>query len=112
VDVTAGLEDGLLLINSSASADELALSLGMSPDHIVAVDASAIGRRLLGRNLPNVPMLGVLVGTLPYASLPVVEGAVKSVLSLSLRPAVVDLNLQALRESYEAVSQRMVASHG
>ena len=113
VNVAAGLAaDGLVLVNSTVGAEDLAPPMQLRPDRIVAVDASAIGYRLLGRNLPNVPMLGVLAAIVPFASLPIMEDAVRTVLSVTLRPKVVDSNILAINEGYSAVSSRMVANHG
>jgi len=113
LNVVAGLmPGGLVLINSRAGADDLALALQLSLGRIVPIDASAIGERLLGRNLPNVPMVGALASLLPFAPFRVVEEAARSVLSVSLRQHVVAANIEALKEGYAVVSTGTVANHG
>lgn len=55
----AGLKDGgMVLINSTKTADELGVPAQAGEVHIV--DASGISEELFGKNMPNTAMLGAL----------------------------------------------------
>ena len=62
VDVLKGLkEGGILIINSTRSADEIRRELPGFEGPLCVVDAEQISTDTLGRNFPNTPMLAAVV---------------------------------------------------
>ena len=59
-DVYAGLvPDGMILVNSAGTVDELGIDMAAHPDvRVTTLAASDIARRRIGRPLPNGVMLG------------------------------------------------------
>jgi pyruvate ferredoxin oxidoreductase gamma subunit len=105
VDVTAGLKSpGMAIVNvreeNTGTLKQLLLAQGQA---LWAVDGSGIGTRLLGRNLPNTPVLGALVKALPVLPLEAIGTAMRELMGETFSEKVIDANLQALREGYETV---------
>lgn len=62
VDVLKGLkEGGILIINSTKTADEVRAELPGFDGPVCVVDAEQISTETLGRNFPNTPMLAAVV---------------------------------------------------
>lgn len=62
VDVIKGLKDGgILIINSTRSADEIREELPGFDGPVCVVDAKGISTEALGKNFPNTPMLAAVV---------------------------------------------------
>lgn len=104
VDLLAGLrEDGIVIVNSPKAPCEMARHLEVPTGQVYTVDASATAMRLLGRPLPNIPLLGSLARVTDVVSLASCEEAVRQSLGARLRAEVVRANLLALREGYDQV---------
>ena len=105
VAVFAGLKpSGWLLLNSPLAPDELDLdrttrTLGLAPDHIATVPATAIAIRHVGRAVSNVPLLGAFAALTGVVGLDAVVGAIEERFS---GPTAVR-NVAAAREAYETV---------
>ncbi len=99
---TEGLsEDGVLLVNTPKSAEEVKAETGFSGE-IITVDASKLAEEA-GSGYANIPTLGALVKVLG-TDYEVAEAEVKKALSKKLPEEVVEMNLQALKLGYETVS--------
>ena len=99
---TDGLsEDGVLIVNTSKSADEVKSETGFS-GKVLTVDASKIADEA-GSGYANIPMLGALVAVLG-TEYEVAEKEVKKKLSKKLPEEIVEMNLQALKVGYERLS--------
>jgi len=99
---TEGLsEDGVLLVNTPKSAEEVKAETGFSGE-IITVDASKLAEEA-GSGYANIPTLGALVKVLG-TDYEVAEVEVKKALSKKLPEEVVEMNLQALKLGYETVS--------
>ena len=60
VDVFSGLiDDGIAIINTSKSADELGID---HPAKIITIDATGVALKFLGRPITNTTMLGAFAG--------------------------------------------------
>jgi pyruvate ferredoxin oxidoreductase gamma subunit len=102
VDVTAGLkEPGAVVLNirDNALLPDMPLKSG---DELWRVDASEIGMRLLGRNLPNTPVLGAFAKAVPALPLETIAEALKELMSETFSEKIIAANLQALREGFES----------
>ncbi|MBF0612478.1 MAG: 2-oxoacid:acceptor oxidoreductase [Magnetococcales bacterium] len=107
VDVFSGLKpDGYLLINSAKGCvalgiEELARRL---PDgHYGEVAATELAMKIVGRAVPNVPLLGGFAAMTRLISLASVEAAVKDKFSGKVGEA----NVQAARAAYQEMQERL-----
>ena len=102
--VTDGLKDeGMLLVNSSKSPDEL--SVDVKAD-IRTVNATQIALDIMGRPIVNTVLIGAFAGVSGMLS---VDSVVKVVLS-RFSGEVGDMNAEAVRRAYELVTDGESAS--
>lgn len=106
-DVFAGLhDDGYILINSASDVGALGLDEFLATRdaaRVVAVPATQIARRHLGRPLPNVVLLGAFAALTGRVALTDVEKAAAEKFS----GAVLTGNCAAAREAYETVQAKL-----
>lgn len=63
VPVTEGLSDqGVILVNTQKSPEEIRSKLNFDGGRIFTVDATQIAMDTIGKPLPNTPMIGALIG--------------------------------------------------
>jgi pyruvate ferredoxin oxidoreductase gamma subunit len=106
VDVLAGVpDDGMIIINTSKSPDEIRSTLKNSKVKVFTVDASKIAVETIGRNIPNTPMLGAMAkaaGLLNYERLlKDLEQKLKK--KFASKQEVIAGNLNAVKRAYEEV---------
>jgi len=107
VDVTKGLTpDGVVIVNSSEPAEEIRKRIGdLNGRKLYVLDASAIARQTIGRDIPNTPMLGALIkvtGLLSYDT--VIEDTRKKLeKKFRGRPEIIEGNLKAIERAYNEV---------
>ncbi|MCF7875756.1 2-oxoacid:acceptor oxidoreductase family protein [Candidatus Bipolaricaulota bacterium] len=99
---TDGLsEDGVLLVNTPKSPEEVKAETGFSGE-VITLDASKLAEEA-GSGYANIPTLGALAKVLG-TDYEVAEAEVKKALSKKLPEEVVEMNLQALKVGYETIS--------
>ena len=104
VDVTEGLpDDGIIIINTSKSPAEIKANLGLKTQKVHTVDATKISFEILGKFIPNTPMLGALVKSTGLVSLDKVLEEVKKMFGGKLKEEVVQKNLDAIKRACEEV---------
>ncbi len=106
VDVTAGLkEDGIVIINTEASAAEMRKKLNLNGQKLFTIDASKIARETIGRDIPNTPMLGALVKATGLLTFETVMEDTRKKLEKKFRnrPEVIEGNLKAVERAYNEV---------
>lgn len=108
VNVTGGLkESGALIINTPSSPQEIRPRLPGWNGKICTIDARRISEEILGRNLPNTPMLAATVkvsGVLnPERFLADIEESLKH--KFAAKPQVVEGNMAALKKAMEEVQE-------
>ena len=106
VDVTGGLKkDGAIIINSAKSPEELKPLLDGYEGKVYTIDAGKIAEDEIGRNIPNVPMLGAVVkvsGIIPEDKLFAdMEASMKH--KFANKPQVIEGNMKALKRSMQEV---------
>ena len=106
VDVTGGLKkDGGIIINSSKPPEEFRPFLSGYEGKVYTIDAGKIAEEEIGRNIPNVPMLGAVVkvsGVIPEAELlKDMEESMKH--KFANKPQVIEGNMKALKRSMQEV---------
>jgi pyruvate ferredoxin oxidoreductase gamma subunit len=103
VDVTAGMgKDGMLLVNTTKGPDEIRKETGFR-GRIFTADATGISIRLLGRNLPNTPMLGVLIRAAGVISMESLTKKVKDMFLDKIGAEKTNANIKAIKEAYGLV---------
>jgi pyruvate ferredoxin oxidoreductase gamma subunit len=106
--VTEGLkENGIILVNTTETPEELRKQLGVPASvKVYAVDASKIAMETVGKNVPNTPMLGALVKATGVLAFEPMMKSIKAKLSEKFRGGkekFVAPNLESVRRSYEEV---------
>ncbi len=100
VDVVAGLkEDGALVINTTESPSNIRARLGYK-GKIVTVDATSISMENLGRNIPNIAMLGALAQTAEVVSRENLVKMIRESLGGKFKQAIVEANVKAFEKAY------------
>lgn len=108
IDVTEGLaKDGIVLVNTQKSADEIKKQLKIKTQKVYVVDASKIAKDTLKRDIPNTPMLGALIKISKLLEFKPMVESVKQRLEHKFpnRPDVVDGNIKAMTRAYEEVKE-------
>lgn len=106
VDVTAGVpEDGVYVINTDATPQEMRAKLGIKTGKVFTVDAIKIAMETIGRPIPNTPMLGALIKVTGILEIESLLEDTKKRLSKKFagRPEIVEGNLNAIRKAYQEV---------
>jgi pyruvate ferredoxin oxidoreductase gamma subunit len=106
VDVTKGLRgDGVVLVNTGEPAEKMREKLKLNGQKLYVLDASAIAMETIGRNIPNTPMLGALVGATEIVDFNHMIEDTEKKLQKKFRnkPEVIQGNLDAIRKAYEVV---------
>jgi len=97
VDVTAGLkDDGIVIINTEKSKEEVLEKLKKKPSKLALVDATTIALEVLGLPITNTAILGAVSKATGLVKLESVQEAIKEVFSGSLG----DKNAKAAEEAY------------
>ncbi|MFH1786722.1 MAG: 2-oxoacid:acceptor oxidoreductase family protein [archaeon] len=101
IKVADGLKkDGLFIINTNQAPDVIRKKTGFS-GNIHTVDATEIAFRLMGKNFPNVIMLGALSKLTGLVSLKTLQTLFKENYAGRLKPELVEANLKAMAEGYQ-----------
>ena len=106
VDVTQGLpDDGAIIINTSETPKDIKAKLGLTKGKVYTVDASAISRETIGKDIPNTPMLGALAkvtGLINFERM-VEDNRKKLTAKFKNRPEIVDGNIKSIQRAYQEV---------
>jgi pyruvate ferredoxin oxidoreductase gamma subunit len=103
VAVTEGLKPGgKVVVNTSREPAELADRLGVGKEQVFAVDARKISLEVMGRDMPNSPMIGALVKVLGLVELPWVNKTFEKKFGAKSQK-VVDANVAAIKRAYDEV---------
>ncbi|MEE8443408.1 MAG: 2-oxoacid:acceptor oxidoreductase family protein [Dehalococcoidia bacterium] len=101
VDLLAGLgEEGTIVVNTSLSPDEVRERLNADHRTVCAVDGTQISMDVLGRNLPNVPILGGLLCLEEVVSQDAVKATIRHRLGARYSDRIVQANLDAFSRAY------------
>ena len=103
-DITAGLaEDGVVLVNSTQSPEEMRALLKLAGRKVYTVDAEGIALKEIGRPIPNVPMIGALLRVNPLSEIGKMEKIIAKKFEGKFGDKIVQGNLRAMRRGYEEV---------
>jgi len=91
--------NGILLINSRQKK----IKMGVGATKVFGIAASEIAIAEIGKDIPNVPILGALVRILELAKLEDFAAKLEKYLSSHLPPEIVAGNLKAFKKGFEEV---------
>ena len=77
--------------------------LGIKGGKIFTVDATSISVSKLGRNIPNMPMVGALLKATGLIKLESLTGTFKESFAAKFTPEVIKGNLEAIEQAYKEV---------
>jgi len=101
VDVTEGLSDkGILIVNTDQKLAEIKEKTKFK-GKIYAVDATKISIDLLGKNLPNMPMLGALVKITNIVSLESLKNHINQKFVKKIGEEKTESTIQSLMKGHE-----------
>ncbi|MGD8718707.1 MAG: 2-oxoacid:acceptor oxidoreductase family protein [Candidatus Zixiibacteriota bacterium] len=103
VPVAEGLKPGgKVIINTAHDPAELAAKLGVEPDQVYVVDARQISLDVMGRDMPNSPMIGALIKIIGTVELPWVNKTFEKKFGAKSKK-IVDDNVAAIKKAHDEV---------
>jgi pyruvate ferredoxin oxidoreductase gamma subunit len=104
VDVTEGLPpDGIVIVNTTEKPEKIRAKLKLKDGKVYTIDATGISLSVLGRNLPNMPMVGALAKALPILGLETILKEVDKKFGKKFSSKIVEANADAVRRAHEEV---------
>ncbi|PLW79964.1 pyruvate synthase [Candidatus Woesearchaeota archaeon] len=97
--------DGILIVNTNKTSDEVRDHLKLKLKDIYTVDATSISIKYLGKNIPNTPMLGAISTATGLFSLKDVEEEIKHKFLKKIGPEFTKKNIDSIREASKEVKQ-------
>ncbi|MFP4176741.1 MAG: 2-oxoacid:acceptor oxidoreductase family protein [Planctomycetota bacterium] len=103
-DVESGLlDDGILLVNTARSPEEVRDQLDLAGRAIYTIDATGIALEEIGRPIPNTVMIGALLGVTNAVPLEEVEKSIRKKFEGKLSEGMLQGNIDAAERAYEEV---------
>jgi pyruvate ferredoxin oxidoreductase gamma subunit len=103
-DITSGLtDDGVVIINSPRSPEEMRQELKLQGRKVYTLDATGIALKEIGKPIPNLPMIGSLLKIKPLSEIDKMGRIVAKKFEGKFTQQVVDGNIRALRRGYEEI---------
>ncbi|MDI7260613.1 MAG: 2-oxoacid:acceptor oxidoreductase family protein [Thermodesulfobacteriota bacterium] len=101
INVTEGIKkNGIVVVNTPLSPVEIRPKLGYTNGKVATVDATRIALHTLGRNIPNVPMLGALLKVTEVVDKKELLSIIKYKLGATMKASVVEANTKAFEQAY------------
>lgn len=92
-------EDGILIVNTQMSSDEVRKHTKLKLKNVYCVDATTISVKHLGKNIPNTPILGAISKATGLFSLKDVESEIKHKFDKKIGPELTKKNIDSIREA-------------
>lgn len=104
IDISDGLKpDSVVVINTSHSPKELREKVGLNGGKVFTVDATTISVEKLGRNIPNMPMVGAMIKATGIIKLENLIGTFKESFAKKFTPEIIKGNIEAIEQAYKEV---------
>jgi pyruvate ferredoxin oxidoreductase gamma subunit len=106
-DVTVGMkDDSVLVVNTDKSPAEIRSHLAFKKGRIITVDATKISFDCLGKNLPNMPILGAIVKATSMVTISDLEKNVEKKFLKKIGADLTKKNIEAIHRAFsEAKSE-------
>ncbi|MCX5715403.1 MAG: 2-oxoacid:acceptor oxidoreductase family protein, partial [Candidatus Omnitrophica bacterium] len=102
VDITEGVpKNGIIIVNTTDSPEQLRQKMGLTDRKIFTVDATGISTKIMGRNVPNTPMVGAVVKVSGAVKLDSVIRNFQQEFSHKFKEEVIRTNIEAIKLAYE-----------
>ncbi|RLE41859.1 pyruvate synthase [Candidatus Woesearchaeota archaeon] len=105
LDVCRGLKEGGILILNTKEPTEEMLKRVAKQCQVFYVDASGIALQLLGKNIPNTPMLGALSKVTGVFTLKQLAKVFQEEFGKKLNPELIKKNLKAMERAFNEVKR-------
>ena len=103
VNVTEGLgKEGILLVNSSESADAVKKKIKFK-GRCMTVDATKISLEIVGKNMPNTPMIGALIKATNCITIEAIEESIRHKFLKKLGEQKTQATVDSVRRAYNEV---------
>ncbi|NQT75151.1 MAG: 2-oxoacid:acceptor oxidoreductase family protein [Candidatus Omnitrophica bacterium] len=103
-DVTEGLgDDGILLVNTDKSPEEIRKATGFKKGRVGTVDATKIALETLKLPMPNMPMLGALLKAKELVTIDQLSERVKAKFLKKIGEQKTNANLEGIKRAYNEV---------
>ncbi len=103
-DVLDGLDkDGLLVVNTTESPEQIKKLLGITTIKVGTVDATKISLDTLKIPMPNTPMLGALVKITPVVPLDKIKDQIRRKFLKKIGEEKTNANIEAIDRAYKEV---------
>lgn len=89
---------GYFIANFHGSSEELKEAAGVKDAKVIALDASDIAYRIIGKPIPNTPMLGAAAGVSNMVGLDTLAGQIEAFFRDKLEKKDIETNITAARE--------------
>ena len=104
VDVTGGMKpNSVLVVNTTASPAEIRARAGLKGGKVFTLDATAIALETIGRNIPNMPMIGALLKVTEVLAMDTVKKDITKKLAKKFGEKIVNGNIDATQKAYDSV---------
>jgi len=104
IDVTEGMGDnGVLLINTDKSPEEIRRITNFTKGKVGTVDATKIALETLGLPMPNMPMLGALLKANPLVTIDQLSERIKNKFLKKIGEEKTNANLKGIERAYKEV---------
>lgn len=106
VNVTEGLGcNGILIVNSELTPEEIRKSLNFKIGKVYSVNANKIAMETIGQPIPNTPMLGALITATQIISIEAIKEKFKDKFEKKLNEKIIQSNFNALERAKEEVKE-------
>lgn len=106
VNVIQGLpEDGVIIVNTNETPQEIRAKLGLKGGKVFTVDANTISKETIGREIPNTPMMGAMVkvtGLIHFERM-LEDNKKKLTAKFKNKPEVIEGNIKSIERAYKEV---------
>ncbi len=111
-DVEEGLtDDGVLLVNTKRSPQDIRKELGLEGRTVYAIDATGIALDEIGRPIPNTVMIGALLSVTGAAEVDQIEKSIHKKFGAKLSEGMLQGNINAVRRASEEVKSESCAKN-
>lgn len=95
---------GTVIVNTKDSPEQIKQRLGAKNSKVFIVDATKISIEKLGKNIPNMPMLGALVKATGIVQLKTVIERFNEAYGNKFTKELINGNIEAIKKAYEEVT--------